>query len=90
MSEAKSDSPTKCGLCGARAHAPGRFTGEDIEGLDGVFNVCSECGAECSGTDAYNVKDRWFWTGAKAVAQQREAMEASEIDAERHAARFDD
>ena len=87
MTESRSDSPTKCGHCGGKAYQPQRFEGEDT---DGVFNVCGECEAECSGTDAYNVADRWFWTGAKIVAKQRDAMDAMEIDAERHAARFDD
>jgi hypothetical protein len=44
--------------------------------------VCGECGAECTGTDAYDVADRWYWTGAREVAKGREAMEAAELDAE--------
>ena len=88
MSESRSDSPTKCGLCGCKAYQPERFQGEWE--CDGLFNVCGDCGAECSGTDVYSVKDRWFWTGAKIVAKQRDAIEAMELDAERHAARFDD
>ncbi len=81
-SEARSDSPTKCGLCGEAAHVPDRFTDEDAKTADGVFNVCGSCGAECSGTDGWRVKDRWYWTGAAEVARQREALEAAELDAD--------
>jgi len=82
MSEARSDSPTKCGICGGEAYVPTRFTDADAREMDGVFNECGTCGAECSGTDAYNVTDRWYWTGAREVAIARARMEAMERDAE--------
>jgi hypothetical protein len=81
MAESRSDSPTKCGFCGGVAYTPERFADENTAGMDGVFNVCGECDAECSGTDARGVVDRWYWTGARQVAQGRAAMEASELDA---------
>lgn len=91
MSEARSDSPTKCGLCGSEAYTPERFAGDDAQTADGVFNVCGSCGAECCGTDAYTVKDRWYWASAKTVARGREAMEAAEADAEwAESQRYDD
>lgn len=80
--ESRSDSPRKCGLCGGRADPPARFTNDDVAQSDGVFNVCNECGAECTGTAAYTVKDRWYWTDAKTVDQGRRALEAAERDAE--------
>jgi hypothetical protein len=82
MSEGRSDSPTKCGLCGGEAYTPHRFTAQDERELDGVFNVCGECGAECSGTGARDDADRWYWSGAREVAQGRAALEAMELDAE--------
>ena len=82
MSDSRSNSPTKCGICGAVAYAPERFTSQDVSELDGIFNVCGECGAECSGTGARDDADRWYWTGARDVARGRAALEAMEIDAE--------
>jgi hypothetical protein len=79
MSEARSDSPTKCGVCGSEAYQPARFEGEDT---GGIFNECGACGAECTGTDARGVVERWFWTGASDVAVGRAALEAAELDAE--------
>ena len=82
MREARSDSPNKCGICGGEAVTPGRFDDKDARELDGVFNVCEECGAECSGTGSYKEKDRWHWTCARDVARGRAALEAMELDAE--------
>jgi hypothetical protein len=82
MREIRSDSPTKCGLCGGEAYTPERFSNEDPAELDGCFNECGECGAECTGADARGVVERWFWTGAQDVARGRAAMEAAELDAE--------
>jgi hypothetical protein len=82
MREARSNSPTKCGICGGEAYTPQRFTIADRRELDGVFNVCSKCGAECSGTGARDDADRWYWSGARDVARGRAALEAMEIDAE--------
>jgi len=82
MTESRSDSPNKCGLCQSKAFTPGRFLDDGLPPTDGVFNVCCECGAECTGTDAWDVKDRWYWTGAASVAKGRAAMEAAELDAE--------
>jgi hypothetical protein len=79
MSEARSDSPTKCGLCGGEAYQPARFEGEDT---GGIFNECGECGAECTGTGGRDEENRYFWTGAAQVAQGRDAMAAMELDAE--------
>jgi hypothetical protein len=82
MSEGRSDSATKCGICGGEAYTPERFADEDPAEMDGVFNVCGECDAECTGTGAYTDTDRWYWTGAREVAQGRAAMEAAELDAD--------
>jgi hypothetical protein len=82
MSEAKSDSPKKCGLCGGVAFTPGRFPEEDELEMDGIFNECGDCGAECTGTGARGDAKRWYWTGARQVAQGRAAMEAAQLDAE--------
>jgi hypothetical protein len=82
MSEARSDSPKKCGLCDGVAYTPGRFAEEDPQEMDGIFNVCGECGAECTGTGARGEAKRWYWTGAAKVARGRAAMEAAELDAE--------
>ena len=82
MSEAKSDSPLKCGLCGGKAYIPVRMVDENPAVLDGLFNVCGDCGAECSGTGSYSETDRWYWTGARQVAQGRAALEAALLDAE--------
>ena len=82
MSEARSDSPNKCGICGGEACTPGRFDERDAREMDGLFNVCEACGAECTGTGGRDEEDRYFWTGAAQVAQGREAMEAMELDAE--------
>ena len=90
MAESRSDSPATCGLCGGKAFEPERMRGEDPEELDGLFNVCGECGAECTGTGAYAEKDRYYWTGAKQVARGRAAMQAAQDDADRHADRLDD
>jgi hypothetical protein len=79
MATAKSDSPTKCGLCGSEAFAPERFEGEDT---GGIFNVCGSCGAECSGTGAYTETDRYYWTGAREAAAGRAGLEAAQADAE--------
>jgi hypothetical protein len=81
MSEARSDSPTKCGICGGEAYTPSRFEGEDT---GGIFNVCGElgCEAECTGTGGRDEADRYYWTGAAQVAQGRDAMAAMELDAE--------
>jgi hypothetical protein len=81
MSEGRSDSATKCGICGGEAYTPGRFADEDPAEMDGVFNVCGECDAECTGTGARDDANRWYWTGARQVAQGRAAMEAAELDA---------
>ena len=80
--EKRSDSPNVCGHCGAKAYTPERFSDEDASEMDGVFNVCGQCEAECTGTDARGVKDRWYWLDSKRVAQGRAAMEAAEADAE--------
>jgi hypothetical protein len=82
MREARSNSATKCGLCSGEAYIPDRFSDRDARELDGVFNVCGECGAECSGTDAWGVENRWYWTGAREVGIARARMEAMEADAE--------
>jgi hypothetical protein len=82
MSESKSDSPTKCGLCGSEAYTPARFADEDPKVMDGIFNVCSKCGAECTGTGARAETDRWYWTDARTAGRGRAAMEAAELDAE--------
>ena len=82
MSEARSDSPHKCGICGEEAHVPGRFSDADARELDGLFNVCGTCGAECSGTGSRTETERWYWTGAREVAVARARMEAMEADAE--------
>jgi hypothetical protein len=79
MSEARSDSATKCGLCGSEAYQPARFEGEDT---GGIFNECGACGAECTGTGARDEKDRYYWLGARQVAQGRAALEAAQADAE--------
>jgi len=78
MKTGKSDSPTKCGLCGGEAYTP-RDVGE---GADGIFNVCRECGAECTGTGAYTETERWHWTDRRTVAVGRARMEAAQLDAE--------
>ncbi len=82
MREAKSDSPTKCGLCGGEAFVPERFAGDDAQAADGVFNVCGSCEAECTGTGAYSETDRWYWTGSREAAAGRAGLEAAELDAE--------
>ncbi len=79
--EVRSDSPTKCGSCGGRAYMPQRFEGDPmVEHLDGCFNVCNDCGSECTGTDARGVTDRWYWQDKKTVAKGRAAMEAMQAD----------
>ena len=54
----------------------------DAADMDGIFNVCGECDAECTGTGAWADENRYHWTGARQVAQGRAAMEAAELDAE--------
>ena len=81
MSEKRSDSPTKCGFCGGEAYTPERFADEDPAEMDGIFNVCTDCGAECSGTGARDDVKRWYWTSARNAATGRAALEAMELDA---------
>jgi len=76
----RSTSPTTCGLCGGAAHTPARMA--DEVGLDGLFNVCGDCGAECDGTDAYGVADRWYWCDAETVARGNAGMQAMQDDAD--------
>ena len=76
----RSNSPTTCGHCGGAAYTPQRMEGE--LGLDGLFNVCSDCGAECSGTGAYTEESRWYWTSATDAAKGREGLAAAQADAE--------
>ena len=79
MKTGKSDSPNVCGLCGGKAYQPQRFADEGD--MDGMFNVCGDCGAECNGTGAWDEKERWHWLDARSVEQGRAAMEAAEMDA---------
>lgn len=82
IEEGRSDSATKCGLCGGKAYTPSRFTEDDQAILEGVFNVCGDCEAECTGTGGRSETERFFWTGAREVAQGRAGLEAAQLDAE--------
>ena len=75
MTEGRSDSATKCGICGGVADVT-------YPDADGIFNVCRECGAECTGTGAYTDANRYFWQDARTVERGRAALEAAERDAE--------
>jgi len=82
MVKGRSDSATKCGICGGKAFTPSRFSDEDAAEMDGVFNVCGNCDAECTGTGAWGEDARYFWSGAREVAQNRARMAAMQNDAE--------
>ena len=76
----RSTSPTTCGRCGGAATIPDRFANGNapasmVRELEGLYNVCYMCGAECTGLDARGIDARWFWTSQREAEADRAALQ---------------